>query len=232
MRRWMCLALSLLMLAFCASAWAESGEWKYDADYAILRGYEGEGGDVVVPGELEGYTVDVIDINVFKSDVITSLTLPETVLELRSNAVTWCENLKSVSLPESLIVINRMNFNTCDSLNEVTIPAGVRYIGSNSFRFCGALKKVTFEGVCPIIDKECFSLLGEGATAYVPDDQLEAERADQKARQHDDDHKDRHLTGVGQHGGEHAEPRGVRPAQRQKRRCRGQQRLCGIGVRF
>lgn len=44
MRRWMCLALSLLMLAFCASAWAESGEWKYDADYAILRGYEGEGG--------------------------------------------------------------------------------------------------------------------------------------------------------------------------------------------
>ena len=41
MRRWMCLALSLLMLAFCASAWAESGEWKYDADYAILRGYEG-----------------------------------------------------------------------------------------------------------------------------------------------------------------------------------------------
>ncbi len=174
MRRWMCLALSLLMLAFCASAWAESGEWKYDADYAILRGYEGEGGDVVVPGELEGYTVDVIDINVFKSDAITSLTLPETVLELRSNAVTWCENLKSVSLPESLIVINRMNFNTCDSLSEVTIPAGVRYIGSNSFRFCGALKKVTFEGVCPIIDKECFSLIGEGATAYVPDDQLEA----------------------------------------------------------
>lgn len=174
MRRWMCLALSLLMLAFCVSAWAESGEWKYDADYAILRGYEGEGGDVVVPGELEGYTVDVIDINVFKSDTITSLTLPETVLELRSNAVTWCENLKSVSLPESLIVINRMNFNTCDSLSEVTIPAGVRYIGSNSFRFCEALKKITFEGVCPIIDKECFSLLDEGATAYVPDDQLEA----------------------------------------------------------
>ena len=168
------LILSLLMLAFCVSAWAESGEWKYDADYAILRGYEGEGGDVVVPGELEGYTVDVIDINVFKSDTITSLTLPETVLELRSNAVTWCENLKSVSLPESLIVINRMNFNTCDSLSEVTIPAGVRYIGSNSFRFCGALKKITFEGVCPIIDTECFSLLSEGATAYVPDDQLEA----------------------------------------------------------
>lgn len=65
---------------------------------------------MVVPGELEGYTVDVIDINVFKSDTITSLTLPETVLELRSNAVTWCENLKSVSLPESLIVINRNEF--------------------------------------------------------------------------------------------------------------------------
>ena len=174
MRRWMCLALSLLMLAFCASAWAESGEWKYDADYAILRGYEGEGGDVVVPGELEGYTVDVIDINVFKSDAITSLTLPETVLELRSNAVAGCENMTSVTLPQSLVVINRMNFFSCTSLEEVTIPAGVRYIGENSFRFCDALRKITFEGVCPLIDKGCFSLIAEDAVAYVPDDELEA----------------------------------------------------------
>lgn len=174
MKRSLILVLSLLMLVLCIPALAESTDWNYDANYAILRGYEGAGGDVVVPAEIDGFTVDVIGINVFKGDTITSLTLPETVLELRSGAVSSCENLTSVTLPQSLVVINRMNFFSCGALSEITIPAGVRYIGDGSFRFCDALRKITFEGVCPAIDMDCFSVLPEDAVAYVPDDQLEA----------------------------------------------------------
>ena len=174
MKRSLILVLSLLMLVLCIPALAESTDWNYDANYAILRGYDGAGGDVVVPAEIDGFTVDVIGINVFKGDTITSLTLPETVLELRSSAVASCERLASVTLPQSLVVINRMNFFSCNALSEITIPAGVRYIGDGSFRFCDALRKITFEGVCPAIDMDCFSILPEDAVAYVPDDQLEA----------------------------------------------------------
>ena len=174
MKKWLCLALALLTLTVCVWAAAESTDWNYDLNYAILRGYNGAGGDVTVPAEIDGYTVDVIGINVFKGDTITSLTLPETVLELRSGAVASCENLASVTLPQSLVVINRMNFFSCNALSEITIPAGVRYIGDGSFRFCDALRKITFEGVCPAIDMDCFSILPEDAVAYVPDDQLEA----------------------------------------------------------
>ncbi len=174
MKRSLISVLSLLMLVLCIPALAESADWNYDANYAILRGYDGAGGDVVVPAEIDGFTVDVIGINVFKGDTITSLTLPETVLELRSNAVASCEKLTSVTLPQSLVVINRMNFFSCNALSEVTIPAGVRYIGDTSFRFCDALRKITFEGVCPAIDMDCFSVLPDDAVAYVPDDQLEA----------------------------------------------------------
>lgn len=174
MKRSLISVLSLLMLVLCIPALAESTDWNYDANYAILRGYDGAGGDVVVPAEIDGFTVDVIDINVFKGDTITSLTLPETVLELRSNAVSSCEKLTSVTLPQSLVVINRMNFFSCNALSEVTIPASVRYIGDTSFRFCDALRKITFEGVCPAIDMDCFSVLPDDAVAYVPDDQLEA----------------------------------------------------------
>ena len=95
-------------------------------------------------------------------------------MSFRSNAVSSCENLASVTLPQSLVVINRMNFFSCNALSEITIPAGVRYIGDTSFRFCDALRKITFEGVCPAIDMDCFSILPEDAVAYVPDDQLEA----------------------------------------------------------
>ena len=174
MKRSLISVLSLLMLVLCIPALAESTDWNYDANYAILRGYDGAGGDVVVPAEIDGFTVDVIGINVFKGDTITSLTLPETVLELRSNAVSSCEKMTSVTLPQSLVVINRMNFFSCNALSEVTIPAGVRYIGDTSFRFCDALRKITFEGVCPAIDMDCFSVLPDDAVAYVPDDQLEA----------------------------------------------------------
>lgn len=174
MKRSLISVLSLLMLVLCIPALAESTDWNYDANYAILRGYDGAGGDVVVPAEIDGFTVDVIGINVFKGDTITSLTLPETVLELRSNAVSSCEKLTSVMLPQSLVVINRMNFFSCNALSEVTIPASVRYIGDTSFRFCDALRKITFEGVCPAIDMDCFSILPDDAVAYVPDDQLEA----------------------------------------------------------
>lgn len=174
MKRSLISVLSLLMLVLCIPALAESTDWNYDANYAILRGYDGAGGDVVVPAEIDGFTVDVIGINVFKGDTITSLTLPETVLELRSNAVSSCEKLTSVTLPLSLVVINRMNFFDCNALSEVTIPASVRYIGDTSFRFCDALRKITFEGVCPAIDMDCFSVLPDDAVAYVPDDQLEA----------------------------------------------------------
>ncbi len=174
MKRSLISVLFLLMLVLCIPALAESTDWNYDANYAILRGYDGAGGDVVVPAEIDGFTVDVIGINVFKGDTITSLTLPETVLELRSNAVSSCEKLTSVTLPQSLVVINRMNFFSCNALSEVTIPASVRYIGDTSFRFCDALRKITFEGVCPAIDMDCFSVLPDDAVAYVPDDQLEA----------------------------------------------------------
>ena len=174
MKRRFCLVLSLLMLVVCIPALAESAQWNYDAEYCVLRGYSGAGGDVAVPGEINGGTVDVIDINVFTGETITALSLPETVLELRSNAITWCPNLVSVSLPQSLVVINRLNFGNCGALAEVTIPAGVRYIGDSSFTFCESLRKITFEGVCPVIDQDCFTVLPEDAVAYVPDDQLEA----------------------------------------------------------
>lgn len=93
MKRRLCLVLFLLMLVTCVTASGEAADWNYDANYGILRGYNGAGGDVVVPGELDGFTVDVIGVSVFRGETITSLTLPETVLELRSNAISTCDNL-------------------------------------------------------------------------------------------------------------------------------------------
>ena len=108
---------------------------------------------------------------------MTSLTLPETVLHIKDNAGSWNPDLVQLSLPQSLMIIGSNGFNDCDALESVTIPAGVRYIGNGAFSDSALLKSITFEGVCPTFDGVSFDYLADGATAYVPDDQLEAYQA-------------------------------------------------------
>lgn len=178
MKKLFCL-LVVFLITFCLPALAETGaEWDFDADYCELDGYTGAGGDVVVPDEMENSTVDVIQTNVFSNtDSITSLTLPNTLLQLKDSAIYWCENLTAVQLPDSLIVIGERNLRSCPLLTEVVIPAGVRFIGEQSFSSDEALRRIVFDGVCPIIDSGSFTDLPEDAVIYVPDDQLEAYQA-------------------------------------------------------
>ncbi|MDD7445916.1 MAG: leucine-rich repeat domain-containing protein [Clostridiales bacterium] len=178
MKKLVCL-LAALLLAFCLPALAEEiGVWDFDADYCELDGHMGAGGDIAVPGEIDGSTVDVIQTNVFSSmDAITSLTLPDTLLQLKDSAVCWCGNLTSVELPESLIAIGERNLYACPLLTEAVIPAGVRFIGESSFSYDESLRRIVFEGVCPVIGSACFTALPEDAVIYVPGDQLEAYRA-------------------------------------------------------
>ncbi len=176
MRKWL-LPTLILLLVLCVPARAESSDWSFNEEYYVLTGYAGSGGAVTVPDQIGEGTVDVIAENAIKSDNITSLTLPETLLEMRDGAVSWCGALTEVTLPESLIVIGDLNFWNCNALASVTIPAGVRYIGEYAFYFSAALKEITFEGVCPVIGTGAFSSLAEGAVAYVPDDQMEAYKA-------------------------------------------------------
>ena len=167
------ICLFTVLLVFCLPALAEG--WDFDADYCELNGYSGAGGDVVVPAELDGSTVDVIQSNVLSNmNAITSLTLPDTLLQLKDSAVCWNENLTAVTLPDSLIAIGERNLYACPKLSEITIPAGVRFIGEAAFSYDESLRKIVFTGVCPIIESGCFTQLPEDAVIYVPDDQLDA----------------------------------------------------------
>ena len=77
------LVLSLLMLVLCISVLAESTEWNYDANYCIPAVMTAQAAtwSCLRKSTASRWT---IGISVFKGDTITSLTLPETVLELRA----------------------------------------------------------------------------------------------------------------------------------------------------
>lgn len=178
MKKLLASLLAAMLAAQGIPALAENAEWQFDASRSAVTKYSGSGGDVVVPSELGTETVRILDNGVLGSiSGMTSLTLPETVLHIKSSVGIWSENLTRLSLPQSLAVIENSCFYECDKLEEVTIPAGVRYIGRSAFSDCASLKSITFEGVCPTFDGESFEDIAADAVAFVPDDELDAYRA-------------------------------------------------------
>ena len=85
---------------------------------SILKKYNGEGGDVVIP------------------DCVTSIG---------SSAFSNCTNLTSVTIPDSVRIIGDWAFNNCDDLTSIAIPSGVKRIGENAFVGCTNLRSITVD---------------------------------------------------------------------------------------
>lgn len=102
----MCALLTLLLLASCLWAQAEAAVWDFDDEAFKVKGYQGEGGAVVVPAEIDACTVDVLGMYLFNADdTLTSLALPTTLRQVEDSSVAFCNNLTEVIIPEGVQVI-------------------------------------------------------------------------------------------------------------------------------
>ncbi|MBR2875733.1 MAG: leucine-rich repeat domain-containing protein, partial [Clostridia bacterium] len=62
-------------------------------------------------------------------ELVTELTIPESVTEIKDYAFRGCTSLTSTTIPNSVTSIGRLAFYSCDSLTSITIPDGVTSIG-------------------------------------------------------------------------------------------------------
>lgn len=122
-------AMVVMLLPTTALADADvCGDFEYyiiGESSCAVSGYLGSSLDVTIPGQLDGYNVTDIDMNVFKDDGITSVVIPDTVRTIGSFAF-YGNKLSSVALPSSLtyIGVNAFGENTVDSvtMTEFTLP--------------------------------------------------------------------------------------------------------------
>lgn len=98
--------------------------------------------ELVIPDELDGYRVSVIDADAFFGASITSLTLPDTVVEIGSNAFFGCARLCSVTLSENLLVIREGAFRGCAALTSICLPERLTRIEQDAFYGCRSLTDV------------------------------------------------------------------------------------------
>ncbi|MCQ2288756.1 MAG: leucine-rich repeat domain-containing protein [Muribaculaceae bacterium] len=74
---------------------------------------------------------------------LTSVTIPNSVTEIRQEAFSKCKSLTSVTIPNSVTKIEQGTFSRCTALTSVTIPNSVTEIGQEAFSRCTALTSVT-----------------------------------------------------------------------------------------
>ncbi len=119
--------------------------FKYDeyADYIIITGNDKNPDDIKIPQKINSKDVMCIEKNAFRDmGWVMSVTMPDTVVEIREGAFFGCVSVAEVEFSESLYSIGESAFCENISLTDVRLPLGVKIIGGYAFADCSKLEKI------------------------------------------------------------------------------------------
>lgn len=102
--------------------------------------YGGVEDEVVIPSEIDGYTVKAIGSLAFSDSNIKKVTIPSSVESIDTFAFESCPFLEEVVLREGLKTISDFAFSNCIKLKEIVIPDSVEVIGTSAFESCESLE--------------------------------------------------------------------------------------------
>ena len=139
-------------------------DWKYEVvdGGAIMTDTAYQSGAVLVPAVIDGYPVTGIAASAFSGcGSLTSVTIPNSVMNIGDNAFDGCDSIKDVTIPgrfqmssvisssyqsitnavvaEGSTSIRNSAFSGCSGLMSLTIPDDVKRIGDEAFRGCSSL---------------------------------------------------------------------------------------------
>ena len=93
----------------------------------------------------------------FAQTIITSIDIPESVVNLGFSAFQGCHHLESINLPTTLESIGSSVFNNCSMLTFVKLPEGPRDLFEEIFKGCTNLKSVVIPDSTVCIGREAFA---------------------------------------------------------------------------
>lgn len=106
---------------------SESGE---TVKAACITSYCGFDENVIVPSEIGGCQVKLIDGCAFADSRAKTVIVPEGVEKIFSGAFRGCKRLESIFLPETVNYIGSYAFKDCAMLTKVVIPQDAEVCGS------------------------------------------------------------------------------------------------------
>ncbi len=126
-------------------------------DTATITGYYGNSSNIIIPQEIEGYTIIAIGDSAFSySDSIVSVTIPDTVAYIGDSAFHSCTSLRNVKLGSGLEIIAEYAFWDCTLLKSIKIPDSVFTICESAFYGCSSLSLVEIGNSVEVIGDYAF----------------------------------------------------------------------------
>lgn len=154
------LAVSLfaLLLPFMSLYADQEGNYTYsvaNSNAMITQFTKSYSGALQITNRLGGYPVIAIMDNAFNQCTnLTSVTIPNGVVDIWGYAFASCVSLTNVTIPGSVGRIRVYTFSGCANLTSVTIPNSVTAIENGAFYQCMSLGSITIpNGVTDIGDK-------------------------------------------------------------------------------
>lgn len=161
---------------FAVTARAETSESGFiyktadDGETVEITGYNGDGGDIVIPATIDGHEVSEIGGNAFSGkSYITSVTIENGVKTIGVYSFYGCYGLESVTIPDSVTAIGKCAFGNCIALSSITIPESVTEIGNSAFSGCTALEAVEFKAKITKLEQSVFENCSSLAQITLPD---------------------------------------------------------------
>ena len=119
-------------------------------------------GNVVIPEKVsynnEEYVVTSLSTSAFSDqNAITSIQLPNSIIEIGARCFSSCDALATVDLPDNITSLPDYCFSYCKSLNSITLPNNITSLGDYCFTDCSNLSSITLPNSIKIIPQGCFS---------------------------------------------------------------------------
>jgi len=132
--------------------------YTYNNGAIIIARYTGSGGAVTIPGVIDGLPVTSIGDHAFQRSCVTSVTIPNNVIDIGDSAFALCTNLATVTIGNSVNSIGSDAFFCCINLTTVTIPDSVTTIGAEAFYACIGLTSIKIPNSVTSIGDYAFSV--------------------------------------------------------------------------
>ncbi len=107
-----------------------------DKEYKVTV-YNGNSKNITIPSTVDGARIKVIDTSLFRNSDIESVTIPDSINEIRDYAFAGCHELKEVVIPEGVTVIGQNAFWDCPKLEKITLPSSLKKVGEYAFSHTG-----------------------------------------------------------------------------------------------
>lgn len=135
-----------------------------------IKEYKGSSENVVIPDNFDGFPVVSIGQNAFlNKHSVVSVTIPDSVTYIGSNAFDSCSKLKSVVIGKSVVTISGYAFYNCKSLEKIVIPDSVKKIKESAFYQCENLTSVDFGNSLEEIGYKAFCYCSSLTSVVIPD---------------------------------------------------------------